>query len=97
MFEVVGECCFSDPDKVGSLNHGSYSNGESGPLKLIRSVCKLVQECGWEKSGRMVLFATFKKEINQMDNLPLYPFLENRSYFLMVLVCSIFILFLLNS
>ena len=26
---------FSDPKKVGSLNHGSYSNGESGPLRLI--------------------------------------------------------------
>ena len=32
---------FSDPKKVSSLNHGSYSNGESGPLRLIRSVFKL--------------------------------------------------------
>ena len=69
---------FSDPKKVGSLNHGSYSNGELGPLRLIRSACKLVQECGCEKSGRMVSFATFMKETNQMDNLPLYPFLGNR-------------------
>ena len=69
---------FSDPKKVGSLNHGSYSNGESGPLRLIRSVCKLVQERGCEKSGRMVSFATFMKETKHMDNLPLYSFLGNR-------------------
>ena len=67
---------FSDPKKVGSLNHGSYSNAESGPLRLIQSVCKLVQERGCEKSGRMVSFATFMKETNQMHNLPLYPFLR---------------------
>ena len=29
---------FDDPKKVGSLNHGSCSNGESGPLRLIRSL-----------------------------------------------------------
>ena len=67
---------FSNPKKVGSFNHGSYSNGESGPLRLIRSVCKLVQERGFEKLGRMVSFATFMKETNQMHNLPLYPFLR---------------------
>ena len=26
---------FSDPKKVGCLNYVSYSNGESGPLRLI--------------------------------------------------------------
>ena len=26
---------FSDPKKVGCLNYVSYSNGETGPLRLI--------------------------------------------------------------
>ena len=84
---------FSDPKKVGSLNHGSYSNGESGPLRLIRSVCKLVQERGCEKSGRMVSFATFMKETNQMDNLPLYPFLGNRFNILLFNGAGVFYLY----
>ena len=37
-----------------------------------------MQEHGCEKSRRMVSFATFIKETNEMDNLPLYPFLGNR-------------------
>ena len=45
---------FQDPKEVGALSHGSYSNGESGPLRLIRTICKLVQERRCEKSGRMV-------------------------------------------
>ena len=69
---------FDDPKNVGSLNYGSYSNGESGPLRLIRTVCKLVQERRCEKSGKMVTFATFLKETHQVINLPLYPFLGNR-------------------
>ena len=84
---------FSDPKKVGSLNHGSYSNGESGPLRLIRSVCKLVQERGCEKSGRMVSFSTFMKETNQMDTLPLYPFLGNRFNILFLNGAGVFYLY----
>ena len=59
-------------------NHGSDSNGESGPLRLIRTICKLVQESGCEKSGKMVTFATFLKETHQVINLPLYPLLGNQ-------------------
>ena len=84
---------FPDPKKVGSLNHGSYSNGESGPLRLIRSVCKLVQERGCEKSGRMVSFSTFMKETNQMDTLPLYPFLGNRFNILFLNGARVFYLY----
>ena len=80
---------FSDPKKVGSLNHGSYS----GPMRLIRSVCKLLQERGCEKSGRMVSFATFMKETNQMDNLPLYPFLGNRFNILFLNGAGVFYLY----
>ena len=64
--------------KVGSLNHGSYSKGESGTLRLIRIVCKSVSEKGCEKSGRMVTFGTFLKEHYSMSEIPLYPFLGNR-------------------
>ena len=84
---------FSDPKKVGLLNHGSYSNGESGPLRLIQSVCKLVQERFCEKSGRMVSFSTFMKETNQMDTLPLYPFLGNRFNILFLNGAGVFYLY----
>ena len=80
MFEVKGGkvLFFSDPKKVCYLNHGSYFNSKSGPLRLIQSVCKLRHEHGCEISGTMVSFATFIKETTEMDNLPLYPFLGNR-------------------
>ena len=84
---------FSDTKKFGSLNHGSYSNGESGALRLIWSVCKLVQEHGCEKSGRMVSFSTFMKETNQMDTLPPYPFLGNRFNILFVSGAGVFYLY----
>ena len=69
---------FDDPKNVGSLNHGSYSNSESGLLWVIRTVCKLVQEQGCEKSGKTGFFATFLKETHQIINLHLYPFLGNQ-------------------
>ena len=58
--------------KVGSLNHGSYSKGESGTLCLICTVCKSVSERGCKKSGRKVTFATFLKENYNMFEIPLY-------------------------
>ena len=36
--KLWGSLIFDDPKNVGSLNHGSYSNDESGPLRLIRTV-----------------------------------------------------------
>ena len=83
----------SDPKQARSLSHGYYSKGESGPLRLIRTVCKLVQEWGCEKSGRMVTFATFMKENHQMINLPLYPFLGNRFNILFVNGAGVFYLY----
>ena len=62
---------------VGSLLHGGYSNGESGALRLIRTVCKSVQHRGCEKSGRMVTFEIFMEERN-ITRLPIYQFLGNR-------------------
>ena len=64
--------------KIGSLNHGGYSKGEPGTLRLIRTICKSVSERGCEKSGRMVTFATYLKDKFQMSEIPLYPFLGNR-------------------
>ena len=83
----------SDPKQAGSLSDSSYSNGESGPLRLIRTVCKLVQERGCEKSRRMVTFATFMKENHQMINLPLYPFLGNRFNILFLNGAGVFYLY----
>ena len=64
--------------KVGSLGHGGYSNGESGTTRLIRTVCKSVQERGYGKSDRMVTFPCHMKDQHGMDEIPLYPFLGNR-------------------
>ena len=40
---------FDDVSKVGSLAHGGYSKGDSGTLRLIKSVCKSVSERGCER------------------------------------------------
>ena len=71
---------FKDNNILGSLKHG-YSNGESGTTRLIRTVCKAVQQRGCEKSGHMVSFETFMKEEFRMSELPLFPFLETDSIF----------------
>ena len=54
---------FDEFIKVGSLVHGGYSKGDSGTLRLIKGFCKSDSERGYEKSGCMVNFATFFKEI----------------------------------
>ena len=64
--------------KVGSLGNGGYSKGESGVYRLIRTVCKSVQERGCEKSGRMVDFQTFLKAEHGVESIPLAPFFGNR-------------------
>ena len=63
--------------KVGSLEHGWYSNGESGTLSLICTVCKSVNERGCEESEKMVTFASLLKENFSSSDIPLYPFLRN--------------------
>ena len=64
--------------KVGCLSHGGYSNGESGVTRLVRTVCKSVQERGCEKSGRFMSFSTYLKDEFEMASVPLKPFLGNR-------------------
>ena len=75
--QVWDSLCWGN-QKVGSLAHGGYSKGESGVYRLIRTVCKSVQERGCEKSGRMVDFLTFLKTERGIDQVPLAPFLGNR-------------------
>ena len=70
--------------KVGCLSHGGYSNGESGVTRLIRTVCKSVQERGCEKSGRFMSFSTYLKDEFEMASVPLKPFLGNRFNILFV-------------
>ena len=36
--KVWEETVFQDPKEVGALSHGSYSNGESGPLRSVVSL-----------------------------------------------------------
>ena len=63
---------------IGSLAHGGYSkNGESGTLRLIRTLCKAVQVRGCEKSGRMVDFDLSLEEDGITGN-PLAQFKGNR-------------------
>ena len=63
---------------IGSLAHGGYStNGESGTLRLIRTLCKAVQVRGCEKSGRMLDFDLSLEEYGITGN-PLARFKGNR-------------------
>ena len=66
-----------DNAKIGSLSQGGYSKGESGTLRLVRTVCKAVQTKGCERSGRAVSFADYVKA-QGVDSIPLAPFLGNR-------------------
>ncbi|CAB3978959.1 Hypothetical predicted protein [Paramuricea clavata] len=66
-----------DNTKVGSLCQGGYSKGESGTLRLLRTVCKAVQAKGCERSGRAVSFADYVRE-KGVELIPLAPFLGNR-------------------
>ena len=80
-------------NKVGSLAHGGYSNGESGTTRLIRTVSKSVQERGCEKSGRMVSFATQMEEQYGLVDIPLYPFSGNRFNILFLNGAGVFYLY----
>ena len=64
--------------KVGPLTHGCYSKGDSGALRLIKSVCKSVNKRGCVKSWRTVNFETFLKKNLNAKEIFLYRFLGNR-------------------
>ena len=66
------------------MSDGGYSNGESGVTRLVRTVCKSVQERGSEKSGRFMSFSTYLKDEFEMASLSLKQFLGNRFHILFV-------------
>ena len=65
--------------RIGSFANGGagFTNGESGTLRLIRTLCKAVEEHGCEKSGRMVDFDLALEEDGILKN-PLAQFRGNR-------------------
>ena len=67
--------------KVGSqLLARDYSVGESGTLRLIRTICKAVQSKGCQKSGRSIDFLAFLKDKTNSNevSVPLAQFVGNR-------------------
>ena len=70
--------------KVGSIAHVVYPNGDSGVTRLIRTVCKSVQERGCKKSGKIVCFATYLKDESGITSISLFSFLDNRFNILFV-------------
>ena len=64
---------------VGSLVAGGsgYNNGDSGTTRLIRTLCKAVEDHGCEKSGRMVDF-NLALEQDGISKNPLAQFRGNR-------------------
>ena len=64
---------------VGSLVSGGsgYNKGDSGTTRLIRTLCKAVENHGCEKSGRMVDFDLALEE-DGIDKNPLAQFRGNR-------------------
>ena len=76
-----------------SIAHGGYSNGESGVTRLIRTVCKSVQERGCEKSGKIVCFATYLKDEFGITSILLFPFLGNRINILFVNAAGVYFLY----
>ena len=57
---------------------GKNQKSESGTLRMIRTVCKSVQDRGCEKSGKPVWFREFVRERTGRGQIPLAPFKGNR-------------------
>ncbi|XP_033114519.1 uncharacterized protein LOC117114998 [Anneissia japonica] len=62
-------------ERLVSLN---VKSGESGAVRLIRTVCKSVQERACEKSGKPVQFRAFLASERGKKKVPLAPFKGNR-------------------
>ena len=54
MVENMGKYNSQRQEKVGSIADRGYSNGESSVTRLIRAICKSVQEGGCKKCGKIV-------------------------------------------
>ena len=63
---------------VGAKAQGfSSKNNEGGVERLIRTVCKAIQDRGCEKSGKPVHFRAFLRDKGR-NFVPLAPFKGNR-------------------
>ena len=58
---------------------GGYSKaGEAGTTRLVRTVCKALQDRGCERAGKPVQFRDFLRLEGQVKDVPLLPFKGNR-------------------
>ncbi|XP_072177862.1 uncharacterized protein [Diadema setosum] len=66
-------------DRVGaeSLSGMHVESGECGTVRLVRTICKSVQDRGCERSGKPVEFRSFLKS-KGVEHVPLAPFHGNR-------------------
>lgn len=67
-------------EKVGAPTlPGGYSKpGEAGTTRMVRTVCKAVQDRGCEKAGKPVEFRDFLQTQGQVKEVPLASFKGNR-------------------
>ena len=70
---------------MGLRTHGDYSNDESGVTRLIRTVCKSIQERRCEKSGKIVCFATYLNDDFGITSISLFLVTGLTSFLLMLL------------
>ena len=61
--------------------------------RLIRTVCKSVQQRRCEKSGKIVCFATYLKDEFGITSILLFPFLGNRINILFVNAAGVYFLY----
>ncbi len=71
---VFGDECVG----ASALGGGKNWKNESGTMRLVRTVCKAVQDRGCEKSGKPVVFREFLRMNFGMNVVPLAPFKGNR-------------------
>jgi hypothetical protein len=53
-------------------------SGEAGTTRMVKTVCKAVQDRGCEKSGKSVEFREFLHAQGQVKDVPLASFKSNR-------------------
>ena len=78
--------------KMRSIDYGGYSNAQSGVIRLIRTVCKSVQERGCEKYGKIGCFAIYLKDELGIS-IPLFSFLNNRFNILFINAAEVYFLY----
>ncbi|CAC5418647.1 unnamed protein product [Mytilus coruscus] len=78
--QIERESLVQSGEKVGAPTlPGGYSMpGESGTTRLVRTVCKSVQDRGCEKAGKPVQFWDLVQPQGQVKEMPLASFKGNR-------------------